>query len=307
MSLRRCGPAPGSAPFPGRFHVRIGHERHQLPPQPRLVRVSPDAFLEPCVLYIVEMSQDPFEGAELGDQPLRRLLPYPGHTWNVVGGVSRQRQHIDDLFRHHAETPLHTVDVVQSILHRVDHHYVFRHHLQEILVPRDDEHLHPLFCVPSRQGRYQVVRLDTLLFEYGDREPPDDILDEGNLRDEGVRGWSTVGLVRLVDFVTERRPFEVEGDGDVVGLTLPQELHQHRRKAVNGVRRKTFRVGEMPDGIEGPEDVIAPVYQVQGGFLLFFAHLQLKTRVDLEGAHRAHRQDFGDPASFLDPREGLFQ
>jgi len=57
----------------------------------------------------------------------------------------------------------------------------------------------------------------------------------------------------------ERRTFGVKHNRNVIGLPLTAELHQHIRKAIDGIRRKPFRVRQFPYRVEGSIDIITAV------------------------------------------------
>ena len=61
--------------------------------------------------------------------------------------------------------------------------------------------------------------------------------------------------------VAGRLPLAVEGDGNPVGLLLPDNLQQHHGETVDGIGRKALGVGEAADGVIGTVDVVVPVYE----------------------------------------------
>ena len=187
------------------------------------------------------------------------------------------------------------------------------------LSPGDDDDLHPRLRLPAGDRPDDVVRLDPLLLQDRDGKPPDDLLDVGDLGDQGVGRGLPRRLVVRRRLVAEGGPLDVEGDGDVVRLLVAQELHQHRREAVDRVGGKTLRVGELPDRVKGPEQVVAPVDEDEFGAFLFFCHQKSSDRpltkcrattprcVDFEGPDRAKAQDVVDPRFPFDPRQGGVQ
>jgi hypothetical protein len=83
-----------------------------------------------------------FQRAMRGDQVSRAFLTDAGHAFDVVDGVTHQRQHIDDLVGPHAEFLNHPGDVVpRSLVSRIEHADGVADELEEILVPCDDGHL----------------------------------------------------------------------------------------------------------------------------------------------------------------------
>jgi hypothetical protein len=64
--------------------------------------------------------------------------------------------------------------------------------------------------------------------------------------------------------VAESGTLEVERYGQVAGVEIALELHQHIGEAVNGVCGKTFGIGQFPNGIKGAEDIIASVDENKG-------------------------------------------
>ena len=63
--------------------------------------------------------------------------------------------------------------------------------------------------------------------------------------------------------MARRRPLRVEGDAQVVRLLLAHDLQEHRREAVDRVRREALRVRQVPDRVERPVDVGVPVDEVE--------------------------------------------
>jgi len=254
--------------------LRIRPDPRQLAAQARLFRVLQDRLARLRVVDPFRMGEDLRDGAELFDQPLRPLRPDAGDAGNVVGGIAHQAEDLHHLLRPDAEPLLDGSDVVRLVLHRVDHQDLRGNELHHVLVPGNDDHRHPRLRLPSGDRADDVIRLEALLLDDGDRESPDDLLDIRDLGNQRFGGRPACRLVLFEGLVPEGRPLDVEGHGDIVGLLVAQQLHQHRREAVDRVRGKPFGVGELPDRVEGPEQVVAPVHQHQLGTFLIFGHHQ---------------------------------
>ncbi len=106
------------------------------------------------------MGEDLLDAAELLDQPERPLRSDPGDAGDVVGGVPHEAEDLHDLLRRDAEALLHGGDVVGLVLHRIDHDDVVGDELHHVLVPGDDDDLHPRRRLPAGDRPDDVVGLD---------------------------------------------------------------------------------------------------------------------------------------------------
>ncbi len=231
-----------------------------------------DRLAGPEVVDLLRMGEDLLDPPELLDQPERPLRPDPRDAGDVIRDIPHEAENLHDLLRRDAEALLHGGDVVGLVLHRIGHDDVVGDELHQVLVTRDDDDLHPLSRLPAGDRPDDVVGLQPRLFEDRDVQPPDHLFDVGDLGDERVRNRPARGLVVGVGVVAEGGGLDVEGDGDAVRRLLAQELHQHRREAVDRVGGKPFRVGELPDRVKGPKQVVAPVDEDKFGAFLFFCH-----------------------------------
>ena len=125
--------------------------------------------------------------------------------------------------------------------------------LVSVAVAGDDHGVDPLPRCLLGEGGDDVVGFDPFDLERGDRERFEHLVDQRQLRGEHVRRLLTARLVLGVHLVPERRRSGVEGDGDVLGLLVPEHLDQHRREAVDGVRDRPGAGREVRrEGIKRP-------------------------------------------------------
>jgi len=158
--------------------------------------------------------------------------------------------------------------------------------LEEVFVSRDDYHVQALRGVTLGQGSYDIVCLQPFLLQYRATEGPGNFLDVRNLGDEGLGDGFARGLVVGVGFVPEGGAFDIETDGYVLGIGFLEQLKQHEGKAVNGIGWKTLGVRKRRDGVEGPEKVVVPIYQIDRFHLLY-----LEAGVDFEPLRGLHGYD----------------
>ena len=112
------------------------------------------------------------EGAELLHQLDRGLLAHPGHARDVVAGVAHQGEHVADVLRAHSPQLAHLRGVHPLELlagPRREHAHAFAHHLEHVLVARDQHRLDPLAGRAPRQRGHHVVGLRPR--DLDDREP----------------------------------------------------------------------------------------------------------------------------------------
>ena len=205
-------------------------------------------------LHLVETPQEIIQRAVLVDQLHRPFRADPRHARDVVGGVARQREDIHQAVRRHAPLRLHLL--------RIEDHPVLPfqpvdlhgrpHELQGILIGRHQIGLQAGRGRLPAERSQQIVRLPAGALEDRDPVGRQQGLDHRELADERLRHRLAAHLVVLILRVPECRPFQVEGDRQVVRPLQLQQAAQHEQEPVDGVRREPLRCAELSDRVEGP-------------------------------------------------------
>jgi len=152
--------------------------------------------------------------------------------------------------------------VEAEVLRRVEDGDPRPDELQEVLVRGDDDDLQaPLDRLPG-EGRDRVVGL--VARHLHDRHPQGlaHAPDVGHLDGEVVVHLRPVGLVLGVLLVAEGLPRGIEEDGHVLRLLVLDQLAQHGREAVGGVRGQALARGEAADRVEGAVELAGAVDEV---------------------------------------------
>ena len=199
-------------------------------------------------LQLVGPAEELLDGAELLDELGRRLVSHARDAGDVVGRVPFEG-HVLEVLRRRDAVPLldgrlvHQGDVGDPSPVEQDPE-AGTDELEEVAVGGDDRRLDPLLGRPDGERADRVVG-----FVIGDQEHPDpqgldDLLDQPELRPEVLRRLPASGLVVGVHRQPGGRLAHVEGHGDQIGSLLREELDEHRREAVHGVRDLTRGGGE---------------------------------------------------------------
>ena len=219
--------------------------------------------------HLVHAVDQLVEGPELADPLLRRLLPHPRDAREVVARVAPQRREVGVLLGRE-RVALH--DLLGRVAHevghalaRVEHRDVGADQLERVAVARTDRHAHARGHGLRGERRDDVVGLVALDREHRDREHPQDVLDEVDLAAELVGRRGPVGLVGRERLGPEGLPRDVERHRDVRRLLVAQQVDEHGREAVDGVRRLARRGAEVlrRQGEERPVGQRVPVEQQQ--------------------------------------------
>ena len=187
------------------------------------------------------------------------LGAHPGHPGEVVAGLAHQGRQVGVALRRHPVAPLdlggghaaqggHAPD-------GVEHGAPLGDGLEGVTVPRADEDLHARLLGAGGQGGQDVVGLDVLLGQGAHAHGGQEVLDEGDLADEGLGGRVAVGLVEGVVLGAEGASGQVEGHGHVRGALAVDQGQEHGGEAVDGVGGLAGGGGEVLDrqGVEGAE------------------------------------------------------
>ena len=208
-----------------------------------LVRVSDDA-VEP-VIEVEPLGGGLGAHARNPGQVVTGLADQGGQVRVALG---RHPVALLHLLRRHAPQCRHALD-------RVEHGAPLGDRLEGVAVPRADENLHALGLGGGRQGGQDVVGLVARSGERCDAHGLQDLLDELDLPEEGLRCLVAGSLVLGVLLGAEGASRQVEGDGHVGGPLAVQQRQEHGDEAVDGVGGLTGRRGEVVDGqgVEGTE------------------------------------------------------
>ena len=198
------------------------------------------------------------------DQQLRRgLRSDAGHPWNVVRAVPHQAFHIDEANRRESVFLLEHLYIIGACIADP----LFRQHdsqsitdqLQRIAVTRHDDSLHSLCSRLRRQCTDDVICLVVIQLEERNPKCLRQFLQQRNLGDQLLRRLIARPLVLRIERRTERRAALVKGDDDLRRIEFLEQLHEHHRKAVYGVRMDPARIRRELESIKRTEKEAAPV------------------------------------------------
>ena len=204
------------------------------------------------------------------DQLARTLLADARHPFDVVDAVAHQREHVHDLVGPHAElfADAGLVEPEPFVARVVDFEAV-ADELEEVLVARDDRDLEPALARLARQRPDHVVGFVPREGQHRDAERLAGLAHPRHLLGQVGRHRRTVRLVVGGQLGAERRTGQIERRGDEFRVVVRDELAQHRREPVHGVRRSAVGTGQ-------------PVYRV-------IRAIHLRAAVDEEHARQGHR------------------
>jgi hypothetical protein len=235
--------------------------------QERLLAVGPKPLAIRLALDLARVFEDLLHRSVRPHEVPRPLVADPGHARDVVDRVPHEGEHVHDALGGHAPLRLDRGPVVpgrsRPLPAGVEDEHVVGHELQQVLVGRDDDDLEPLVHRLPGQGGDRVVGLVAGDLGHGEPKglahPP----HPGDLHRQVVVHLRTVRLVFLVFLVAEGLPGHVEEDAHVLGLLVLEELTEHRREPVRGVRGQAPTGGQAANGVIGPVELAAAVHQVQ--------------------------------------------
>jgi hypothetical protein len=254
---------------------RVALQLDQLAAEPRVVGVLAQIVAQLALLELVGRGrrEHALDVAMVLDQLGGRLRPDAGHAGDVVDRVAHQREHVAELVGADAELLLHIVRPEPPVVHRVEH--VDRRlgqELHQVLVARHDRDRPALRQRRLGIGRDQVVGLQPLLLDAGQREGAGGVADHRKLRDQVLGRRRAVRLVLVVHLVAEGVRRLVEHDRHVGRpLRLVQvvgQLPEHGGVAVHGPHRLAVLVGERRQAVIGAEDVARAVDEIEMGHRL---------------------------------------
>ena len=211
-------------------------------------------------LELVGVVEKIFDGAKLRNEFLRRFLPHPGTTRNVVGRVAHESEQVNHLqgrregifLAHlfHAEH-LHR----RTAMPRAAHLHMLANKLGVILGGRDHPPFQSGFCRAAGHRSDDVVGLKARHLEDGDVVGTNDVFDDGHGAADVLRRLFALRLVFWIGIVAERRTRGVEGHGDVRGGLLLQHFLKRVDKAID--RRCVLALGIHPRGAY--QSIVSPV------------------------------------------------
>ena len=215
--------------------------------------------------------QHRFQAAMLLDKLACCLGTDARHTRDIIDAVPHQRQHIAQQLRRYAELVDDISAIEAAVVHRVEHvdRAVVLDELHQVLVGTDDGHLPTRLARGGGVAGDDVVRLQPLLLDAGDRKRPGRDADQRHLRDKVFWRRRAVRLVLVVHLVAERGGALVEDHrhvGRTVGLAEAfGELPQHRGIAIDRADIHSVAIGQRRQPMIGAEDVARSVDEIEVG------------------------------------------
>ena len=161
-----------------------------------------------------------------------------GHARQVVGRITAKRceegvvprrdtRALDDPRLVVQDIVGHTTTVVEDSYIRVGYELV------GVPIAGDDDDVVLLAAEFGRERPEDVVGLVTLGVENGYPERGAELPDELDLLTKRRRHRVAAALVVINELVSKRRPGEVEGEGNAIGLEILDQLRRHRHEAVH--------------------------------------------------------------------------
>ena len=234
-------------------HGQLSDDRRELAAAVHRLAVLLELVAELLGLDLVDVGVEVVEVDPLRDQLRRRLLADPRHARDVVGRVALEGLVIDHLVR---PQPVPLPDPRRVVDDRVLDARSGRHQprlvgdeLEHVEVDRDDRRLERDLLRVEGQLADDVVGLEALQLVDRDAQRLDDLADLRELRGQVVRHPRARRLVLGVLLVPERRPGEVEGDRDVVGLQVRETAQDDAAEAEDAVDQLTLGGRERRKGV----------------------------------------------------------
>ena len=246
-------------------HLGTVVETHQVSGQEGLLAVVEQLADRLARFHLRGRLVEVFQGMVGADELLRRLRADTGHAGNVVRAVAGEGEIVEQLAGRQAVLLRHRRLVHHPVVHRIPQGHIGGDQLEQVLVAGHDHHPAPLAGHAGRHRGDQVVRLLVVVLEHKDPVGGHALADVRDLHGQVLGHGRPVGLVPVVEPVTEYRSPGVEGHGPVLGAALAQQAPQDAEKAEDRVGRQPARGGQRPDGVVGAVDVGAAVDQVQFG------------------------------------------
>ena len=152
-----------------------------------------------------------------------------------------------------AELFLHFFSSDRAVQHRIEHRDLLIHELHEVLVGGNDRDFRSFVRGKARIGRDQIVRLIAFQLDRRKVEGFRRLANQRELGDEVFRRLRAVCLVVWIDVVAKSDPVRIEDDGDMVGVGVVDQLHQHLGEAKDGADGRSVRTGEGRQRMIGAE------------------------------------------------------
>ena len=193
------------------------------------------------------MFEQVFDRAVLCDQFLRSLRSNAGDAGNIVGGIAREAENVSDL--------LDALDL--PVLEHFGNTHNFRrqtalggfidegvcvNELGEIFVRRDHVGVEAFFLCTTGERADQVVGFKTLRGDDRNIERFQEFLNAGNGGADFFGSFLTLCFVFGKFVVAERRPVNIEGDGDVRRTLFLDQFEQGVEKAEDGGNVAALRI-----------------------------------------------------------------
>src|SRR5215211_5668758 len=193
---------------------------------------------------VLQVLIDAIQGAELPEQVRRALGAYTPHAGDVVRGISREGFVVGDLLRRHAVLLDDLVPAVHLGLRDAaggtQHLDPSVHELHGVLVAGNYEKLHAFRHLARHRGK-GVISLEAFGPDGRDVHGLQDLIQVVELRPELLRHGGTLRLVLGEDLQPELGHPPVPYDPETYFFVRVEQLEQHARKAIEGVRRKGAR------------------------------------------------------------------
>ena len=267
LAQRRLGNPLDRQRFERLLQGRIADQPDKLARQPRRFGMLDQILLQLGLGDFLDIGEHALDVAILLDQLRGGLRPDAGNAGDIVDAVAHQGEHLADLLGRHAELLDHLVAADAPVVHRVEHVEARLDQLHQILVGADDGDVPALAERGLGVAGDDVVGLEAVLLDAGNREGAGGVADQRELRHQLGRRRRPVGLVLVVHLVAERALRGVEDDremGRAVGLVEPvRQLPQHGRVAVDRADIEPELVGQRRQPVEGAEDIAGAVDEIE--------------------------------------------
>ena len=257
------------------IHRRITPNRREILGQHRKIVMITHCTLSFLRLDFIHMLMGIFYGMELRYDGGGCFWTDARQPRNIVGRISHQSLHIDELKRSYAHRLQHLLSVIALICRltafclRENDLRPVRSDLKEISVSGNKRYGHTAILTSSRECSQDIVCFPTVHFDVADPHRRKKFPDERHLLMEFRRGRGPIALISLVFFMTEGRCRPVKCHSQVVRPLLLDNFSHDGEKAVNGIRMNAVRCSHSQrHSVKCPEHNAVAIYQNK-----FFIHL----------------------------------
>ena len=188
----------------------VATQRHQLKRYTGIFNICEDSFATLVLFNLSGFGQNAFQRPKVIDKLRGRFQTNARNAGNVVGGVSGQSLHIDNLFRINAEFFFNVFRRKELVFHRIIEFDAGTNKLHQILVAGNNNNLKPLSQRHIGISGNQVVRLISLHFQVIKVQRFYRFADDGELRNQIFGNFFTRAFVVGKNIVTEILPFGVK-------------------------------------------------------------------------------------------------